>query len=571
MLMSPLRKALSLSDGSLATHREQGPAPPLYDVVIPTVGRPSLRRLLQALAVAEGPPPQQVIVVDDRRNRAGGGDAGDLGADASSGWAAELPAGLLRVVRSGGRGPAAARNAGWCAARAPWVVFLDDDVLPKPGWRAALARDLDAAPDVVGTQGRIAVPLADRSRATDWERSTVGLETARWATADMAYRRSALLRLGGFDERFRRAYREDADLGLRAGVLGRIEQGSRTVEHAVRPAPWWVSLARQAGNADDPLMASIHGQGWRERAGAPVGKRRAHAVTVAAAATAVVAGATHHRAYAGLAGAAWAVFTARFAWHRIAPGPRDRRELAAMVATSVLIPPAAVGWWTVGRLRVALRPAGERSRRLVEAVLFDRDGTLVEDVPYNGDPDRVALRPGAKDALDRLRRAGIPIGMVSNQSGVGVGAISLAQVHAVNRRVQELVGPITAIEICPHRADQGCSCRKPEPQMILRAANRLGTAPERCVVVGDIGSDMAAASAAGAWGVLVPTEVTRSEELVDAPHVASDLLHAVDMILAGLMSEPDGPATRGQASLPLRRGGAPLIGLGARRWAWTCR
>ncbi len=500
---------------------------PVYDVVIPTVGRPSLGSLLQALAVDEGPPPQQVIVVDDRPGGAGRAGAVDVHGDV-------LPVPLpVRVLHSGGRGPAAARNVGWRAGGAPWVVFLDDDVVPRAGWRLALASDLSEAATAVASQGRVTVPLADRSRMTDWERNTVGLETARWATADMAYRRSTLVRVGGFDERFRWAYREDADLGLRASALGRIERGSRLVDHPVRRAPWWVSVARQAGNADDALMASLHGRDWRRRAGAPAGTRRSHALTVAAAATTITAGSAGRRLVAGLAGAAWAASTARFAHRRIAPGPRDRREVAAMVATSVLIPPTAISWWMIGRLRVALRPPAPWpcATASVEAVLFDRDGTLVEDVPYNGDPDRVALRPGARDALDRLRRAGIPIGMVSNQSGVGTGTISLEQVHAVNRRVQELVGPITAIEICPHRADAGCTCRKPQPQMILRAAEQLGTAPERCVVVGDIGSDMAAATAAGAYGVLVPTAVTRPQELAAAPHVASDLHHAVDLIL----------------------------------------
>ena len=167
------------------------------------------------------------------------------------------------------------------------------------------------------------------------------------------------------------------------------------------------------------------------------------------------------------------------------------------------------------------------------AVLFDRDGTLVRDVPYNGDPARVEPMPGAREALDRLREAGIPVGVVSNQSGVARGLVTLEQVEAVNRRVDELLGPLEPWAVCPHGPDDGCACRKPEPGLIRRAADALGVAPERCAVVGDIGSDVEAARAAGARAVLVPTPRTRPEEVDAAPEVASDLGEAVELLLGG--------------------------------------
>src|ERR687885_130646 len=100
-------------------------------------------------------------------------------------------------------------------------------------WCAALERDLSELPwDVAGSQGRVRVPLPRGRRPTDWERNVAGLERARWATADMAYRRSVLEELGGFDERFPRAYREDADLALRAIAAGySLVRGTRTVDH----------------------------------------------------------------------------------------------------------------------------------------------------------------------------------------------------------------------------------------------------------------------------------------------------------------------------------------------------
>lgn len=171
-----------------------------------------------------------------------------------------------------------------------------------------------------------------------------------------------------------------------------------------------------------------------------------------------------------------------------------------------------------------------RNRR-PDAVLLDRDGTLVVDEPYNGHPDRVAPMPGARTALDRLRSAEIPTAVVSNQSGVGRGLLTATQVHAVNARIETLLGPLGPWLICPHAPGDRCGCRKPAPRLIQRAAAVLGVDPTRCVVIGDIGADMQAARAAGAIGVLVPTDVTRPEEIAAAETVAPDLETAVELVL----------------------------------------
>jgi histidinol-phosphate phosphatase family protein len=168
---------------------------------------------------------------------------------------------------------------------------------------------------------------------------------------------------------------------------------------------------------------------------------------------------------------------------------------------------------------------------LFEAVLFDRDGTLIADVPYNGDPERVEPMPGARAALDRIRAAGLKVGVVTNQSGLARGSFTAEQLGAVHARVEELLGPFDTWQICPHDDTAGCACRKPAPGLVLAAAAELGVEAYRCVVVGDIGRDMAAALAAGATGVLVPTPVTRSEEVAAAPDVVAGLTAAADLIL----------------------------------------
>ncbi|WP_218566695.1 D-glycero-alpha-D-manno-heptose-1,7-bisphosphate 7-phosphatase [Vallicoccus soli] len=167
------------------------------------------------------------------------------------------------------------------------------------------------------------------------------------------------------------------------------------------------------------------------------------------------------------------------------------------------------------------------------AVLFDRDGTLVHDVPYNGDPALVRPVEGARAALDRLRAAGVRTGVVTNQSGIARGLLTRAQVDAVNARVEELLGPFGTWQVCPHGEADACACRKPAPGMVLAAAAALGVDPAECAVVGDIGRDVDAAAAAGARGVLVPTPVTLPDEVGRAPEVVGTLTAAVDLLLDG--------------------------------------
>ncbi|WP_262107942.1 HAD family hydrolase [Arthrobacter sp. Marseille-P9274] len=181
------------------------------------------------------------------------------------------------------------------------------------------------------------------------------------------------------------------------------------------------------------------------------------------------------------------------------------------------------------------------------AVLFDRDGTLVIDVPYNGDPARVRPMPGARTTLDAVRAAGLPCGVLTNQSGVARGLLDRSQVDAVNARVEELLGPFAVWEVCPHGPQDGCGCRKPQPGMILRACERLGLQPDEVAFVGDIGADVEAAAAAGARGVLVPTPVTRAEEVQAAALVAPDLAGALQLLFGA-----EGPA-------PVPEQGSPVL------------
>jgi HAD superfamily hydrolase (TIGR01662 family) len=166
-----------------------------------------------------------------------------------------------------------------------------------------------------------------------------------------------------------------------------------------------------------------------------------------------------------------------------------------------------------------------------DAVLCDRDGTLIVDVPYNDDPALVRPLPTVRHGLARLRAAGIAVGIVSNQSGIARGRLTEDDVVRVMGRVDDLLGPFAAVVWCPHGPDDGCACRKPRPGLVRQAAARLGVAAERCAVVGDIGADVEAAQAAGARGVLVPNIRTLPAEIEAAPEVAATFAEAVALLL----------------------------------------
>jgi HAD superfamily hydrolase (TIGR01662 family) len=493
------------------------------DVVVPTIGRASLALLVRILAAELGDGEGRIIVVDDRRD-----PRPEL----------RFTESRVTVVRSGGHGPATARNIGWRISSASWICFVDDDVVPEPGWGAALRADASGvAADVGGVQGVIRVPLPASRRPTDAERNVAGLERSAWITADMAVRRTALIAVNGFDERFPRAYREDTDLALRLLAADwRITTGGRTATHPVRRASWFASVRAQRGNADDRLMRRVHGRDWRRRGRTGRGTLPAHMATTLSSVTALgLLPFRRTRRIARIAAATWFAATVSFWLRRVAPGPRTGAEIIGLAASSTLIPPVATAWTVSGWLRARRIapwcPANRRRAYPPALVLFDRDGTLVHDVPYNGDPSQVMLVDGAREALDALRAAGVATGVITNQSGVARGLISERDVRAVNRRLNDLIGPFDVIEVCPHGPDDGCSCRKPGGGMVVAAAAALGVSPEQCAVIGDIGSDVDAGLAAGARAILVPNCRTHPAEIARAPETAADLAVAVKMLL----------------------------------------
>ncbi len=175
-------------------------------------------------------------------------------------------------------------------------------------------------------------------------------------------------------------------------------------------------------------------------------------------------------------------------------------------------------------------------------VFLDKDGTLVENIPYNVDPSRISLRPGAGPALSALHRAGWRLALVSNQSGVARGLFPEAALVVVEARLRDLLQeyaiPLAGFFYCPHHPDgtvpgyaRDCGCRKPAPGLILTAARSLEVNPTDCWMVGDSMIDVEAGRRAGCRTILVGSGLP-GEDIKANPQTmfAADLLLAADLI-----------------------------------------
>jgi glycosyltransferase involved in cell wall biosynthesis len=314
-------------------------------VVIPTYRRPQLLlRCLEAVLSQQGVPADahEVIVVDD------GHDDATLAAVQSLVRREDAAPRVFYIRPRKGRGPAVARNAGWREAHGKLIAFTDDDTIPSPRWLVEGERALRAHPHWVALCGRVTVPV--EGPPTDHARMTQGLATAEFVTANAFVWRSAMEEVGGFDERFLRAWREDSDLQFRlmdtVGPVGRAPLAE--VVHPVREAPWGLSLSQQRNTYFDALLYKKHPQRYRERV-RPVPPWSYYA-TVFFTLLAVVLLVVGQYALAGAAAAMAAALVLRFAWQRLRHTSHRAGHVVEMLCTSALIPFLSVYW----RIRGAL-------------------------------------------------------------------------------------------------------------------------------------------------------------------------------------------------------------------------
>ena len=159
------------------------------------------------------------------------------------------------------------------------------------------------------------------------------------------------------------------------------------------------------------------------------------------------------------------------------------------------------------------------------AVFLDRDGTLLEPVPYLHDPAQVRLVAGAAAALRAVRDAGFLLVVVTNQSGIGRGYFAEEDFVRVMDALERTTGVLfDGVYHCPHTPDSKCSCRKPAPGMLLAAAREHTIDLARSFSVGDRDGDVLAGLAAGGRAVLLgpgpaPAGVLLAEDLVAAVEI----------------------------------------------------
>lgn len=316
-------------------------------VVVPTLGRPEmLNRCLGALVLQRFEASKyEIIVVDDgpsERTRAIVMD-----------WAIKAGTGPLitYIASHGPHGPAAARNRGWNAARGSIIAFTDDDTVPRANWlEAGMQAFKREGPDAVW--GRIVMPL--NHEPTDYELDAKGLERAEFVTANCFCRKSVLQRLGGFDERFRFAWREDSDLYF--SLLSRrariVHDENAVVVHPIRPAKWGVSLSQQKKVLFDALLYKKHPDLYRTKIRA--GARWDYYVIVLSLLAAAAFLAAGELAGVATAGIVWLALTARFCLKRLKPTVKTMSHVCEMIVTSMLIPPLSVYWRMVGAFRFGI-------------------------------------------------------------------------------------------------------------------------------------------------------------------------------------------------------------------------
>ena len=144
------------------------------------------------------------------------------------------------------------------------------------------------------------------------------------------------------------------------------------------------------------------------------------------------------------------------------------------------------------------------------AVFLDRDGVINENRPdYVTTWDEFVFLPGVIEPLRRLAQSDLAIVVITNQSAIGRGLVSLKEAEAINHfmvaEIERFGGRVDGVFMCPHRPDEACDCRKPRPGLLLRAAKELGLDLKRSFLVGDALSDVEAARASGCQPILVLT------------------------------------------------------------------
>jgi GT2 family glycosyltransferase len=314
---------------------------PIITVVIPTYQRPDLlRNCLEAIArqhVLTWAPVEIIVVVD-------GTDFAVF--DLTYRMSKQTGLSIKCLQQKERRGPAAARNRGWQAASSPFIAFTDDDCLPQPDWLLAGLTLLLRGAQVI--TGKVRMPLPERP--THHEKTTALLETAEFVTANLFCLRSALEKVGGFDEQFDSAWREDSDLQFKFLEVGIPISAcpEAVIVHPVRHAPWYASLRDERKNRYDALLYKRHPDLFRQRIPAykPIVIR--YYVSVIGLLVGLLAIGTGQTKLANVCIGLWGFLTANLIWERLQGRFGNWQKFKQATLTSLATPFLSVYWRLYG-------------------------------------------------------------------------------------------------------------------------------------------------------------------------------------------------------------------------------
>jgi glycosyltransferase involved in cell wall biosynthesis len=309
-------------------------------VVIPTYRRPRLLiRCLQAIAAQQiDKCDYNVIVVSD------GPDL--LTKEAIEQWQvrAQINLSYLQIKKGG---PAAARNHGWKQARTPLIAFTDDDCIPSPQWLSAFIHAYSGQ-DFIAFTGRTIVPLP--AKKTDFALNLSQLEQAEFITANCACTRAALELVGGFDERFEMAWREDSDLQFKLMVqqIDIIQVEDALVVHPVREVPWGISIKEQKKGLYDALLFKKYPELYRKKINSSIGRYYIIMLFLGLLIWSIM---KQHNYFTVFTALVLVLLFGQFMTKRLQDRHKSFNQVSDMVITSLVIPFLSIFWRIYGSVK----------------------------------------------------------------------------------------------------------------------------------------------------------------------------------------------------------------------------
>lgn len=324
---------------------------PRITVVIPTYQRPVLlQRCIEALLRQDFPQTDyELIIVSDGED------------PVTSRTLASFPSKQFPVLRYYAlpkkSGPAAARNFGWLLAQAELVAFTDDDCIPAEEWLKGIHAAYEAhGKKEIAFSGKTVVPI--KNEPTDYEKNIARLSAAEFITANCACTRQALQRVGGFDERFKMAWREDSDLQFKfiqqAIPIVKVEHA--LVIHPVRKAPWGVSIKEERKGMFNALLYKKYPALYKQKIQP---NPPWHYYAIAFFLILLITGLIIDKPIPKITGLlGWLVMTGWFTWKRLDSTSHSWNHVSEMIFTSAVIPVLSLFWKFYGswKYKVLLVP-----------------------------------------------------------------------------------------------------------------------------------------------------------------------------------------------------------------------